>query len=227
MSMYENSLLLKAMQDVVDTNQINYGAILGKVSSVSNNGLTINVSLIQDQTGSQDLTDVPVVKNPYINAPVNSGDFVLLIKTAYTLGTFMSTGSLATTQPEISMYFALPISTTSVFGSTENEVVLESSQGQSTITLKDSALEAEVQGSVTISGAQEISITSQSGQLEIGNSVGTLADIITDICTALTNLSTNVVSTTGSAAAQSGMATFTTLTSDVAQIQAKLAQILK
>lgn len=150
------------IQSIIEDNLVSYAAILAKVTAVEANGLLISVLDLNAPAGSSAVDKVPVVKNPYINTPVNVDDLVLLFKT-HNQGSLIETDSLNEAEVCYS-YIAIPFSTKSSFIA-DNETTLFSKGKQSTLTLTDKGL----------------SIQTGDEPLLINNAVGSLADCMNEL----------------------------------------------
>lgn len=104
----------KALKREIQAQIIDYGAILGSVASISANGLLCDIKPLITHKNASVIKNVLIAKNPYINAPIASGDKVLLIKTSYSLEGFALLGSVSE-NVSVNSFVALPLATQSDF----------------------------------------------------------------------------------------------------------------
>ena len=220
---------LVAINDLIEGKLVNYGAELAKVEAVNDKGLTIDCIAVDKAAGAQSYKAIPVVKNPYINAPIQKGDFVLLLKTAYLLGQFMAAGSQTSSFKAYS-FFALPICNTMSFKFEANDTIVTNSDGSTTIDIsKDKGFELTAKKDAKVEcqnfemkASQSLAIDAGSQPFEIKNGSGSLGDALSALIDLVDELKGSAV-----VAGQASLTWLPNYDTKKVEVQAKIQQITK
>lgn len=125
-------LLQRYLDNRITSELVNYGAELAEVRSVKDNGLIIECLPLVRSKDTQSIKNVLVAMSKYLQSPLSAGDFVLLLKTAYSIGDFASSGKVKSSQNTIN-YIAIPLATKSDINNASEAVFI----GNQIASLKD------------------------------------------------------------------------------------------
>lgn len=107
-----NLLIQRYLDNRIKSALTNYGAELAEVRSVKDSGLIVEVLPLVKTKDTQSIKGVLVAQSKYMQSPLSAGDFVLLLKTAYTIGDFATSGKVKSSKNTIN-YIAIPLTTKS------------------------------------------------------------------------------------------------------------------
>lgn len=107
-----NLLIQRYLDNRINSALTNYGAELAEVRSVKDDGLIAEVLPLVKTKDTQSIKGVLVAQSKYMQSPLSVGDFVLLLKTAYTIGDFATSGKIKSSKNTIN-YIAIPLATKS------------------------------------------------------------------------------------------------------------------
>lgn len=172
---------------------------LAKVTKVIDEGYYVDVELTEKLINMQEYHYVPVLKNRYVNSPINKGDLVILMTFSHLLQNYLESKQYAKEIVWESGYFALPLCFKDEFKH-KNEFSIRTLDEKFIITLNDEKLLLETQNGLKFEmsltdialelqklevKAREVSVKSQM-PMELGTDIASLGAILNDICTALT-----------------------------------------
>ena len=180
---------LKALQ----SHHLHLANTFATVVSVENKGLYVNVTLDLYTVGQTQLSNIPVIKNPYLNLPIREGDKVFLVTANHLQNDYFLTGSFIDNIPQDS-YLAIPIVLQTFYANTVNDWVyynpektykeiinetshiVEASEVEQTISLKNST--QEYKENLQIQSKSEIKLNADSQVAMESSSIKVLGDNI-------------------------------------------------
>lgn len=111
---------------------------IAKITAI--NGGRIDCKRVFREQGEQELSDIPLLKNPYFNTPIFTGDYVLLFTLSHEQQQFWETGELDSPLMRES-YFAIPYAAQEKWDYDSNDFALKTKEAKTQAKANDSGVE--------------------------------------------------------------------------------------
>lgn len=204
------SQLLTLMNKMVRQVDNSLPRVLAKVTSVEDEGYSVEIEFINQTLGAERISGIPVLKNKYVNYPILEGDLVILLTMSETLDSYTKTKNF-TNALNSDTYFAVPYTMFSDYKH-KNEISLISPQENITARVSDddgiiieNKRDFELNSNkITIEGKSDIGIKSNTNfktealTIEMKTSAMSLGDVFEKLIDCFANTPTLTTQTGGS-----------------------------
>lgn len=182
--------LLKGLNEsIADTSTQSLPITLAKVTSINQNGTIISASLYIQNLGLTPYVEIPLIKNKYVNTPIQVGDTVLLLTLSHLLETLLETQTI-TDVVYLNSYVAIPFALTADLINTTNNFMLKNPE--ETITGEITTNAASLIGSTSDLELDFNTINIKGNSIRLGNDSETIKTLLEELIDILLSSNTEI-----------------------------------
>lgn len=182
--------LLKGLNEsIADNSTQSLPITLAKVTSINQSGTVISATLYIQNLGLAPYTEIPLIKNKYVNTPIQVGDTVLLLTLSHLLETLLETQTI-TDVVYLNSYVAIPFALTADLANVTNNFMLKNPE--ETITGEITANNASLIGSTSDLEIGFNAINIKGNSIRLGNDSETIKTLLEELIDILLSSSTEI-----------------------------------